>query len=453
MPSSPTPLLNVEQQAAGENLNVWGQPHLNDALARLTEAIAATTPISSYPITLTSTNYVANQARNMILSCTGAGGVVTIPSQSKLYIVRNASSGNVTITTGAGVTAVVAAGDTLPVICDGTNCRSAGRLDFQNSVIRNLADGVNPQDAANKRQLDATLAAAQAYTDATAFASASLPGQAGQAGKYLTTDGATTSWGSPLPPITGTNGYGLFSNGVTPLWVAPVECRTLLGLGNSATRNVGTTAGTVAAGDDSRIVGAAQLTGAVFSGAISATSVASASFLGGVFSGSLSGNASTASRWITPRNLSLTGDGTATLTSVDGAANVSAALTLANSGVTAGTYGRVTVDAKGRVTAGLTEAGRIYAQGVFTGSTGATVVASGISLSRASTGVYAGTISPAAPDANYVIIASPVGGVATAYMPHFTVVAATEFFVSFAYNAGGVTTAYDPATLRIVIIV
>src|SRR5690606_17812934 len=34
--------------------------------------------------------------------------------------------------------------------------------------------------------------------------------------------------------------------------------RTNLGLGNSATRNVGTTAGTVAAGDDSRITGALQ---------------------------------------------------------------------------------------------------------------------------------------------------------------------------------------------------
>jgi hypothetical protein len=93
MPSSPTPLLNVEQQAAGENLNTWGDPNLNSALQRLTEAIAATTGVSTYPVTLTSTNYVANQARNMILACTGAGGTVTIPGQSKLYLVSNRSSG------------------------------------------------------------------------------------------------------------------------------------------------------------------------------------------------------------------------------------------------------------------------------------------------------------------------------------------------------------------------
>jgi hypothetical protein len=44
--------------------------------------------------------------------------------------------------------------------------------------------------------------------------------------------------------------------------------RTNLGLGNSATLNVGTTTGTVAAGDDSRITGALQKTGGTMSGAI-----------------------------------------------------------------------------------------------------------------------------------------------------------------------------------------
>ena len=42
--------------------------------------------------------------------------------------------------------------------------------------------------------------------------------------------------------------------------------RTNLGLGNSATRNVGTAAGTVAAGDDSRITGALQKTGGTVNG-------------------------------------------------------------------------------------------------------------------------------------------------------------------------------------------
>ena len=63
-----------------------------------------------------------------------------------------------------------------------------------------------------------------------------------------------------------------------------------------------------------------------------------------------SANITTAS-WGTARTLSFTGDVTGS-SSVDGSANVATAMTLANSGVTAGTYRSVTVDAKGRVTAG-----------------------------------------------------------------------------------------------------
>lgn len=53
----------------------------------------------------------------------------------------------------------------------------------------------------------------------------------------------------------------------------------------------------------------------------------------------------------TARTISATGDGTWAVT-FDGSANVASALTLAATGVAAGTYDQVTVDAKGRVTAG-----------------------------------------------------------------------------------------------------
>lgn len=59
-----------------------------------------------------------------------------------------------------------------------------------------------------------------------------------------------------------------------------------------------------------------------------------------------------AARWATGRTISLTGDVTGTSGAFDGTAALSFAATLANSGVTAGTYRSVTVDAKGRVTAG-----------------------------------------------------------------------------------------------------
>ncbi|BCK65729.1 hypothetical protein KAM338_23430 [Aeromonas caviae] len=63
-------------------------------------------------------------------------------------------------------------------------------------------------------------------------------------------------------------------------------------------------------------------------------------------------NAVSATKLATARTISATGDATGSA-DFDGSANAAIALTLANSGVTAGTYGKVTVDAKGRVTAGL----------------------------------------------------------------------------------------------------
>ena len=84
------------------------------------------------------------------------------------------------------------------------------------------------------------------------------------------------------------------------------------------------------------------------------------------FSGPLTGNvtgtasnatlAASATKWATARNLVINGDGSATLTSVDGTANVTAGLTLATVNTAVGTYGSatsipvVTVNGKGLVT-------------------------------------------------------------------------------------------------------
>lgn len=63
------------------------------------------------------------------------------------------------------------------------------------------------------------------------------------------------------------------------------------------------------------------------------------------------GSVASAAKLTTARTISASGDASWSV-SFDGSANASAALTLANSGVTAGTHTKVTVDAKGRVTAG-----------------------------------------------------------------------------------------------------
>ena len=85
---------------------------------------------------------------------------------------------------------------------------------------------------------------------------------------------------------------------------------------------------------------------------------------GNVYVGTTSGNvhinpkggtADTAAKLSTPRAFSISGDGTAQAVNFDGTANVELQLVLANiASLTAGTYTKVTVDAKGRVTTGAT---------------------------------------------------------------------------------------------------
>ena len=70
-----------------------------------------------------------------------------------------------------------------------------------------------------------------------------------------------------------------------------------------------------------------------------------------IIKGGASGAVESANKLTVARTITATGDATGS-TSFDGSQNVEMALELATSGVTAGTYSKVTVDAKGRVTAG-----------------------------------------------------------------------------------------------------
>jgi hypothetical protein len=129
MPSSASPYVLFEQQAAGENNNSWG-PKANAAIQRVEEAVCATTAVvmAGGTNTLTDTQYTSNESRSMILSLTGTNATVVIPNRSKLYFVKNAGSGSAIISTGSGTTCTVASGDSEWVYCNGSNVVTRTKL-------------------------------------------------------------------------------------------------------------------------------------------------------------------------------------------------------------------------------------------------------------------------------------------------------------------------------------
>ncbi len=170
MPSSFTPRLRLELQAAGENLNTWGAPKLNNVIARLDFAVAGRNAVvlAGGPYSLSASNG-DDEARGAILDFSGTGpATVTIPSVSKIYVARNGASGTVTLTTGAGASVALDPGLVALIACDG-----AGVFEL----------GVNAQGL-------------KAYVDAQAWSAqtGNLPGQPGNGGKFLKTNGTSPNW-------------------------------------------------------------------------------------------------------------------------------------------------------------------------------------------------------------------------------------------------------------------
>jgi hypothetical protein len=188
MSTGPTASLRVEKQAAGANVNTWGEAHLNDAFDRFDTAIAGwLTKALTGNYTLFSANYVSDEARNASLKFTGTGAfAVTIPSVSKTYQVWNACTGILTITTGGSTNALIVPGEIVTVICDGANVYKEKLTDFGGSVLSSIGSPLATTDAATK-----------AYVDAQAWAAmvGTLPGQV--ANTFLYTDGTTPSWQLP----------------------------------------------------------------------------------------------------------------------------------------------------------------------------------------------------------------------------------------------------------------
>lgn len=122
MPSAATTRNKLEKQAPGENSGTWGTKEgvtldqIDAALDGVFDVVTA-----SGTTTLADANYTADDAKNRVLNCTGTGGTIVIPNVEKVYMVRNGSSGNITISTGSGTTATIASGITEWVFSTGGN--------------------------------------------------------------------------------------------------------------------------------------------------------------------------------------------------------------------------------------------------------------------------------------------------------------------------------------------
>ena len=169
MPSTWSMRFRLNYQAPGDNLNAWGLILNQQVFQPLEDAIAKRVafPLSGTK-TLTTVNGLEDEARCAYLDVTGGtGGTITIPSVEKWYIVRNGASADVSVTTGSGAVASVGPGSIVFVVCDAANVR----------LVR-----------------DAELAT-RAYVQGVAFGSVGdLPDVAGNAGKYVYSDGSAAAW-------------------------------------------------------------------------------------------------------------------------------------------------------------------------------------------------------------------------------------------------------------------
>jgi hypothetical protein len=167
MPATATTSGRVRKIATGEEINTWGD-RLNTNFDLIDDQIDGFVVVPLVANTLlSSVNYADDQSRNLILKFTGAGPfTVTVPGVSKRYIVWNTCTAAVTLTAGAaGVS--IDPNDIVLVICDGTDVKALG---FNNLSLKDYIASV---------VIAATMGA---------------PATAGNAGKYIFTDGALAFW-------------------------------------------------------------------------------------------------------------------------------------------------------------------------------------------------------------------------------------------------------------------
>lgn len=128
MPSTYSSNLRIQLIASGEQANQWGVTTNTNLGTLIEQAIAglASVDVTAGDVILTSLNGVSDQSRQMIINVVGTPGItryIIAPAVSKIYVVANDSTEDVTIITTApgslGVTII--SGSALIVYSDGVD--------------------------------------------------------------------------------------------------------------------------------------------------------------------------------------------------------------------------------------------------------------------------------------------------------------------------------------------
>ena len=139
MPSSFTPSLRLTLPVTGENPGTWGDLVNNGITSLVDSSVAgyAAVTMTDANYTLTTANGAADEARRMMLNISGTlSGArnVICPTASKLYFIKNATTGGfaITLKTSAGSGVSIPNGQSAVLMCDGVNVREA--VDYSTNV-------------------------------------------------------------------------------------------------------------------------------------------------------------------------------------------------------------------------------------------------------------------------------------------------------------------------------
>lgn len=197
--STYSPDLRIELISNGTQAGVWGDTTNRNLGTIIEQAIAGvqsvTTTTQKYALTIE--NAQVDEARNavLIVDTTYAGAYeIYAPANSKLYIVQNNSTHDVTFfnstangnTTAAGAGVVIPANRVLPIFTDGTDFYNAGAT----GVSTNTPDTLVQRDASGNFAANNITAAAISATTLTGNLSGNVSGNTSGSSSSL----ATTNW-------------------------------------------------------------------------------------------------------------------------------------------------------------------------------------------------------------------------------------------------------------------